>query len=90
MNKKNFNTGGISIYILYNAWIIFCRGSTLRSFCRVTGFGGTTQNAQNKELPKIVINQNYKIRFDTNSNSSLNWKFYPEKKHFKLKTWRST
>ena len=32
-------------------------------FCRVTGFGGTTQNAINKEIPKIVINQNYKIRF---------------------------
>ena len=24
-------------------------------FCRVTGFGGTTQNASQKELPKIVI-----------------------------------
>ena len=23
-------------------------------FCRVTGFGGTTQNASNKEIPKIV------------------------------------
>ena len=33
-------------------------------FCRVTGFGGTTQNASNKEVPKIVVNQNYKMRFD--------------------------
>ena len=23
-------------------------------FCRVTGFGGTTQNASNKNIPKIV------------------------------------
>ena len=45
-------------------------------FCRVTGFGGTTQNAQNKELPKIVVNQKYKVRFDTNSNGALAWKFY--------------
>ena len=54
-------------------------------FCRVTGFGGTTQNAENKEIPKIVINQDYKIRFDTNSNGALDWKFYPEKNTIKLR-----
>ena len=54
-------------------------------FCRVTGFGGTTQNAKDKVIPKIVINQDYKIRFDTNSNSALDWRFYPEKNTLKLK-----
>ena len=54
-------------------------------FCRVTGFGGTTQNAKEKPLPKIVINKNYKIRFDTNSNGALDWKFYPEKNTIDLK-----
>ena len=54
-------------------------------FCRVTGFGGTTQNAENKEIPKIVINKDYKIRFDTNSNGALDWKFYPEKNTISLK-----
>ena len=47
-------------------------------FCRVTGFGGTTQNASNKEIPKIVINQDYKMRFDTNINGVLDWKFNSE------------
>ena len=47
-------------------------------FCRVTGFGGTTQNASNKEIPKIIVNQDYKMRFDTNINSTLDWKFYSE------------
>ena len=47
-------------------------------FCRVTGFGGTTQNASKKELPKVVVNQNYKMRFYTNINGALDWKFYPE------------
>ena len=54
-------------------------------FCRVTGFGGTTQNAENKPIPKIVVNQNFKIRFDTNSNSALEWRFYPEKNTLDLK-----
>ena len=54
-------------------------------FCRVTGFAGTTQNATNKELPKVVINQAYKIRFDTNLGNKLDWKFYPEKNTIDLK-----
>ena len=59
-------------------------------FCRVTGFGGTTQNATNKAIPKIIVNQDYKMRFDTNINSSLDWKFSPRGKDFRIKTWRST
>ena len=54
-------------------------------FCRVTGFAGTTQNAINKELPKVVVNQAYKIRFDTNLGNKLDWKFYPEKNTIDLK-----
>ena len=51
-------------------------------FCRVTGFGGTTQNASDKEIPKIIVNQDYKMRFDTNVHSTSDWKFYPEKNTF--------
>ena len=54
-------------------------------FCRVTGFGGTTQNASNKEVPKIIVNQDYKMRFDTNINSTLDWEFTPEIKTLDLK-----
>ena len=54
-------------------------------FCRVTGFGGTTQNASNKEIPKIIINQEYRMRFDTNINSTLNWNFTSEKNTLDLK-----
>tara|TARA_B100001063_G_scaffold230487_1_gene243661 strand:- start:1389 stop:1940 length:552 start_codon:yes stop_codon:yes gene_type:complete len=54
-------------------------------FCRVTGFGGTTQNASEKELPKIVVDHDYKMRFDTNINGSLDWRFYPEINTLELK-----
>ena len=54
-------------------------------FCRVTGFAGTTQNATNKELPKVVINQAYKIPFRYQLGNKLDWKFYPEKKTIDLK-----
>jgi len=35
-------------------------------FCRVTGFGGTTQIS--KEAPQIVLDQKVSVRFDTNVN----------------------
>ena len=41
-------------------------------FCRVTGFGGTTQIS--KEAPKIVLDKVVSVRFDTNVNN-LPWDF---------------
>ena len=45
-------------------------------FCRVTGFGGTTQIS--KEAPKIVLDQKVSVRFDTNVNN-LPWNFKVKK-----------
>ena len=41
-------------------------------FCRVTGFGGTTQVAD--KAPKIVLDKVVSVRFDTNVNN-LRWDF---------------
>ena len=41
-------------------------------FCRVTGFGGTTQVSNN--APKIVLDKVVSVRFDTNVNN-LPWEF---------------
>ena len=41
-------------------------------FCRLTGFGGTTQVS--KEPPKVVLNKIVSVRFDTNVNN-LTWDF---------------
>ena len=41
-------------------------------FCRVTGFGGTTQVSNN--APKIVLDKQVSVRFDTNVNN-LPWDF---------------
>jgi len=45
-------------------------------FCRVTGFGGTTQVANN--APKIVLDKVVSVRFDTNVNN-LPWNFKAKK-----------
>ena len=41
-------------------------------FCRVTGFGGTTQVSKNP--PKMVLDKIVSVRFDTNVNN-LTWEF---------------
>ena len=41
-------------------------------FCRVTGFGGTTQIS--KDIPKEVLDKKISVRFDTNVNK-LPWNF---------------
>ena len=52
-------------------------------FCRVTGFGGTTQIS--KDAPKIVLDKVVSVRFDTNVNN-LPWDFKALKSHGKLLT----
>ena len=42
-------------------------------FCRVTGFGGTTQIAENS--PDKILNKLIKVRFDTNVSSNLAFNF---------------
>ncbi len=45
-------------------------------FCRVTGYGGTTQVVtENSEI--IVDDHAVKVRFDANINPALNWRFEP-------------
>ena len=74
----------VSIFVLMLG-LSFAAVPLYELFCRVTGFAGTTQNAKNKEIPKIVINQIYKLRFDTNIGNQLEWNFFPEKNTLELK-----
>lgn len=85
MNKKNLTPIALVSIFFLMLGLSFAAVPLYDLFCRVTGFGGTTQNASNKEIPKIVIDHNYKMRFDTNVHSTSDWKFYPEKNTIDLK-----
>lgn len=45
-------------------------------FCRVTGFGGTTQVSET--LPDQVIDRNVTVKFNTDVNRNLPWTFRSE------------
>ena len=85
MNKKTLTPIILAGIFFLMLGLSFAAVPLYDLFCRVTGFGGTTQNASNKEIPKFVVNQDFKMRFDTNINSTLNWNFTPEIKTLDLK-----
>ena len=45
-------------------------------FCRVTGFGGTTQTAD--ALPDQIIDRDVEIRFNADTGRGMAWNFEPE------------
>ncbi len=45
-------------------------------FCRVTGFGGTTMVAS--APPSRIVDREVIVRFDSNINGGLPWRFVPE------------
>jgi len=50
-------------------------------FCRVTGFGGTTQRVDEAVLasPPKILAQTISVRFDSNVDRDLPWQFRPER-----------
>ena len=85
INKKKITPLILVFIFVFMLGLSFAAVPLYDLFCRVTGFGGTTQNVSEKELPKIVVDHDYKMRFDTNINGSLDWRFYPEINTLELK-----
>ncbi|HUD92632.1 cytochrome c oxidase assembly protein [Sphingobium sp.] len=49
-----------------------------RIFCERTGFGGTTQRAEASANVQVATGHTLSIRFDSNVQPGMPWKFYPE------------
>ena len=52
-------------------------------FCQVTGYGGTTQRAE--QTPDTVLDRKITIRFDANIGRGMGWKFRPVQRQLDLK-----
>ena len=53
-------------------------------FCRVTGFGGTTQMSQSAPKQEDILKRKITINFNSDTNRNLNWSFKPDKRNVKL------
>jgi cytochrome c oxidase assembly protein subunit 11 len=61
--------------VLFMAGLAYAAVPLYDLFCRVTGYGGTTQVAQ--AAPVDVKDITVTVRFDANVNNGLNWEFEP-------------
>jgi cytochrome c oxidase assembly protein subunit 11 len=52
-------------------------------FCRVTGYGGTTQRVETAGT--AISDREVTVRFDSNISAGLDWKFYPAQRSIKVK-----
>ena len=52
------------------------------AFCKATGFAGTPLVAKEGERP--VINRTVEVRFDSNTNANLPWRFQPVERSVKV------
>ncbi len=77
-NKRTMMIGfGIALFML---GLGFAAVPLYDLFCRVTGFGGTTQVASQAEADAaaaLASGQTYSIRFDANTAKGMPWEFRP-------------
>ena len=52
-------------------------------FCKVTGYGGTTQRVE--QMSETILDRTMKVRFDANTGHGLPWQFKPVQREVALK-----
>ena len=82
--RKNTRTGLTVLGIVVGMIILaFASVPLYDLFCRVTGFGGTTQVSEN--LPDEIIDRTITVKFNADTNRNLPWLFKPEMREIKIK-----
>ena len=79
MTSQNSNRRiaiGLGTLVLVMVGLSYASVPLYDLFCRVTGYGGTTQVA-NAKSNQIIKGHPVAVRFDANVNPALNWKFVP-------------
>ena len=74
--RGNLRTaGGLAVVVIGMVGLAYASVPLYEIFCRVTGFGGTTQVAELES--DQVIDRTFTIRFDSNVNDALPWQLMP-------------
>lgn len=81
---RNLRTGGILAAVVVGmVGMAYASAPLYEIFCRVTGFGGTTQVATADA--DRVLDRTMTVRFDSNVNPELPWRFDPAQRSMKLR-----
>ncbi len=67
-----FGLAGLGVFML---GMSFAAVPLYDMFCRVTGYGGTTQRAE--QAPDVILDRKVTVRFVSNVDNDLPWRFKP-------------
>ncbi|HET9810651.1 MAG TPA: cytochrome c oxidase assembly protein [Sphingomicrobium sp.] len=88
MSRNNRTALMMALLGLAMLGLAFASVPLYRVFCQVTGYGGTTQRAE--EAPGAAAVKEVGVRFDANTNSALPWKFEPVQERVRVEPGAST
>src|SRR5215469_7726375 len=83
MNRNRVVMGALFGIVFAMVGLTFASVPLYKVFCRVTGFGGTTQRVT--EAAKSMANRTIEIRFNTAVDQGLPWDFKPNQRSVTLK-----
>ncbi len=78
MDKNNKTLLAVLLLVAGMIGLAFASVPLYDLFCRVTGFGGTTQVSQSAPAPDEILDREISIHFSGNTHRDLNWSFKPE------------
>lgn len=73
----------VMLIVLFMVGLSFAAVPLYDVFCRVTGFGGTTQYAQ--EYPDQILEREMTVLFNADTGRNMPWDFKPEERSVKIK-----
>ena len=73
MNKNQVTAINLLMIVVGMALLVIFSPTIYRTFCQITGFGGTTQVAA--ELPTDIRERSVKVQFNSDIDSTLGWDF---------------
>jgi cytochrome c oxidase assembly protein subunit 11 len=88
-DRRNYRVAGMALGVTFvMLGLAYASVPLYRIFCQVTGFGGTTQRAE--QAPGDVRQQTVTIKFDANTAASLHWSFHAEQQAIAVRVGEQT
>lgn len=84
MNKNTKTLLSILGIVVFMIGLAFASVPLYDAFCRITGFGGTTQVSQTAPSNDEILDREVTIHFNGDTNRGINWQFEPEIRKIKL------
>lgn len=82
--RKNARTGLLVLGVVaFMIGLSFASVPLYTMFCKVTGWGGTTQTAQ--ALPGNILERRVLIKFNADTGRNMHWEFKPEQREISVR-----